>query len=116
MKTKLLDMLWSVPSISGEELQFSNMLNKYLNMSGAWKETDTYGNLYYGVGNYFNPDIVLIAHMDDIGLVVSSITVNGMLVCCPRGLIYPINMEENTLDKSRLKRHFWRNTPERTAF
>lgn len=89
MKTKLLDMLWSVPSVSGEEHQFSNMLNRYLQIPGAWKHTDEYGNLYYGIGKHLNPDIILIAHMDEIGLIVSSITDSGMLVCCSRGLIYP---------------------------
>lgn len=89
MKTKLLDMLWSVPSVSGEEHLFSTMLDKYLQIPGTWKHTDEYGNLYYGIGKHLNPDIVLIAHMDEIGLIISSITDRGMIICCSRGLIYP---------------------------
>ena len=89
MKTKLLDMLWSIPSISGSEHQFSKMLYSHLNISDAWKTKDEHGNLYYGIGKHMNPDIVIVTHMDEIGLVVSSISKNGMLICYPRGLIYP---------------------------
>lgn len=65
------------------------MLDRYLQSPGTWKHTDEYGNLYYGIGKRLNSDIVLIAHMDEIGLIISSITDSGMIICCFCGLIYP---------------------------
>ncbi|MDO9533823.1 MAG: M42 family metallopeptidase [Bacillota bacterium] len=91
----LIEELSRIPGVSGDETRVRNFIKEKLSAWGIKNETDSMGNLYaFKEGGKKNEEqgIMLVAHMDEVGLMVSSIEKSGHLRFYKVGGIY-----ENTL-------------------
>ena len=77
MKEMLEEMI-RVPGVSGYEDEIREHIKRLVEDMGAATEEDNIGNLITTVGDK-GPHIVLIAHMDELGLVVTNIEEDGSL-------------------------------------
>ena len=89
MNSTLLELLWSVPAVSGNETELGIILDDYMKNNCLWQRQDSFGNHYYGIGSFSHVDVAIVAHMDEIGLIISSALPTGLLLAEPRGLLYP---------------------------
>ena len=87
---ELLEQLTSVPAVAGREESMRGLLGELLAFADE-RWTDALGNLFArlrandpGVGES-PPQLMLAAHMDEIGLVVTSIESSGALRMAPVG-------------------------------
>ena len=84
MEFSLLTRLTEAPGISGREEKVREMVGKRLSHIGAESRTDAMGNLIAHIpGN--GPRVALIAHMDEIGFMVSKIEKDGFIRVMPVG-------------------------------
>ena len=77
MKEVLEEMI-RVPGVSGYEEDIREYLRKRIEGSGVAVQEDNIGNLISTIGDS-GPHIVFIAHMDELGLVVTNIDDDGSL-------------------------------------
>jgi putative aminopeptidase len=76
----LLSDLTLIPGLSGHEGRVRRYLAKALTDLGITSRTDRLGNLIATIaGNADAPSVMLFAHMDQLGLVVSKIEANGLV-------------------------------------
>jgi putative aminopeptidase FrvX len=60
-------------------------------------ETDRIGNLYAEVGSSESPVVMIGAHMDEVALVVTGITSEGLLKVKPQGYLQPKQFDQQPL-------------------
>lgn len=90
-----------IPGVSGDESRVRNFIKEKLLQWGIKNQTDSMGNLYAfkeGRGKQEESGIMLSAHMDEVGLMVSSIEKSGHLRFYKVGGTY-----ENTLVSKPVK-------------
>ncbi|HUV60621.1 MAG TPA: M42 family metallopeptidase [Thermoplasmata archaeon] len=75
---ELLEEMIRIPGVSGYEDDIREYIRARVESMGAPVEEDNIGNLITTVGTK-GPHIVLIAHMDELGLVVTNIDADGSL-------------------------------------
>lgn len=83
--------LSQLPGVSGDESRVRNFIKEKLVQWGIKNQTDSMGNLYAfkeGRGKGEDSGIMLTAHMDEVGLMVSSIEKSGHLRFYKVGGIY----------------------------
>ena len=69
--------MFEIPSVSGKEFLLSNYLYKKLQNKQIPCIQDSVGNIV--IGNYENPKLLFMAHMDQIGIIVTGVLNNGLL-------------------------------------
>ncbi len=77
-----LKELSAMPGISGDETKVRNFIREKLLEMGIKNFTDTMGNLFAvkeGQRKDKNPELMIAAHMDEVGLMVSSVEKSGHL-------------------------------------
>lgn len=70
--------LTSVPGVSGNETEVRNLIFKKLDSMGVEYETDVLGNVIARKGKT-GPRVLVDAHMDEVGLIITFIEKNGFL-------------------------------------
>lgn len=86
-----LKELSRIPGVSGDESRVRNFIKEKLLQWGIKNQTDSMGNLYAfkeGRGKHEDSGIMLTAHMDEVGLMVSSIEKSGHLRFYKVGGVY----------------------------
>jgi putative aminopeptidase FrvX len=68
-----------MPGVSGDEVIVRDYLKKKVANHVAEMVEDPYGNLIVRVGKQRKPKIMLAAHMDEVGLVITGIEKSGLL-------------------------------------
>ncbi len=77
---KQLEKLSQIPAVSGFETMGKEQLFEVFEKFGLTPETDAYGNIYAQKKSAFSPFHILIdAHIDEIGLIVSEVLSDGFL-------------------------------------
>lgn len=76
-KEKFLESLLRTDSVSGCEEKIGKIFKEHLLEEGIWDE-DKFGNIYFEKGKG-RRKIMISAHMDEIGFLVSGITKNGFV-------------------------------------
>lgn len=81
--------LCSLPGVTGDEQAVGEWIRQcFLKYTqDVWQ--DRYGNVYGRIGEKVGPEILVMAHMDEIGLMVTGIEENGMLRMMPVGGVDP---------------------------
>ncbi|MDD4308472.1 MAG: M42 family metallopeptidase [Thermoplasmata archaeon] len=74
-----------LPGVSGYEDEVRNYIRKYL---GKPLREDAMGNLIFDMGSGKGPSIAIVAHMDEVGLVISNILDDGNIKFKVLGGIY----------------------------
>ena len=74
-----ISCLTAKPGVTGAEQEIGQLVEQYFltYTKDVWK--DQYGNVYGRIGEKTKPEILIMAHMDEIGLMVTKIENNGML-------------------------------------
>lgn len=96
---KLFKELCNVPSISGMEQQMARSVRSELTIRGAKVESDRMGNVYTcikGKGNALS--LMFIAHMDEVGGIITGICDNGLLMFHTAGFV-----DESSLPAIRVR-------------
>lgn len=75
---ELLEELVRVPGVSGFEDEIRDCIRSKVEAMGLETEEDNIGNLVATVGDR-GPKVVFIAHMDELGLIVSKVEADGSL-------------------------------------
>jgi endoglucanase len=75
----MLQELSELPGVSGDESRVRAFVQGKLPRSGAEILTDVYGNLIVNAAANRKPRVMVAAHMDEVGLMVSGITKEGLL-------------------------------------
>ena len=75
---EILEEMIRVPGVSGYEDEIREYIRRRVEEMGATAEEDNIGNLTATVGSK-GPHVVFIAHMDELGLVVTNIDDDGSL-------------------------------------
>lgn len=87
---ELLKKLVAIPGPPGQETRVREALKSALSDMGLEGEMDAKGNLVVCLGPPSEePDIVVTAHMDEIGLMVENVRPDGMLTVIPLGGLLP---------------------------
>lgn len=87
----LITALSQIPGVSGDEARVRNFIKEKLSLWGIKHHTDSLGNLYAlkeGSKNREETGLMLCAHMDEVGLMVSAIEKSGHLRFYKVGGIY----------------------------
>ena len=79
MKQQLLEMLLKEMSVSGEEFTLQNRLKEVMQPFADSCELDAVGNGIYTIEGKGGKKILLCAHLDEIGLMVTGATSDGFL-------------------------------------
>lgn len=87
MKMRFLASLLQSASVSGNENAAASEVQRYFAGKSIATERDAAGNLFAGDVSA-NADVLLAAHMDEIGLMVTCIMPDGTLRVCGVGGIY----------------------------
>ncbi len=89
-----------VPSPSGSERGIAEIINSKLEILGYAQDTDPAGNIFVRLPGRDPqaPLFVFAAHMDEIGMVVTSVEANGELRVTRSGGLYPWKLGEGPLD------------------
>jgi len=89
-----------VPSLSGSEKGVAKIIRSKLSKLGYAQDTDPAGNVIVQLPGRdpLAPIFVFAAHMDEIGMVVTSIEINGELRVTRSGGLYPWKLGEGPLD------------------
>lgn len=76
---QIITELTTTPGVSGNEDQVAEVIKKWFRnwTDDVW--SDVMNNTYARFGNPDGPTILLMAHMDEIGLMVADIEDNGMI-------------------------------------
>lgn len=90
MGQELLEMLLSETSVSGEEFVLQDMLEKHMKPFADICERDSIGDGVYTVFGSGDRKILLAAHIDEIGLMITGATSEGFLKVINAGGIKPI--------------------------
>lgn len=88
MEFTLLEQLVETPGVSGREEKVRDLVAKQFTDIGAAITTDAMGNLIGHLPGK-GPRVALIAHMDEVGFLVSKIEKNGFIRVMPVGGIDP---------------------------
>jgi len=93
---ELMKKLLSVPAPSAREELIREIIIGHLDHLGYSHETDPAGNLIVRVAgrNAAGPKVVLAAHMDEVGLVVTQVEESGMLRVDRSGRVLPQKVGE----------------------
>ncbi len=75
----MLKELCELNGVSGDEGRVCSYIKSQIAGHAASVSEDAYGNLFVTVGNGKRPRVMLAAHMDEVGLMVSGITKEGLL-------------------------------------
>ncbi len=96
----LLAELLDVPAPSGREERMGRLITRKVQELGYSCETDPAGNLLVRIGGRDPkaPLVVMAAHMDEIGMVVTHIEPDGRLLVAPSGGLMPHKIGECILD------------------
>ena len=96
----LFEELLQAPSISGHEGKVATLIRARLAMMGYEAETDPAGNVFVRLSGIDNegPLICYAAHMDEIGMVVTTIEDDGSLRVTRSGGLYPWKLGEGPVD------------------
>lgn len=87
----LIKELSAIPGVSGDETRVRNFIRERLTAWGLKNYTDSLGNLYVlkeGRSRGEDPGLMLCAHMDEVGLMISSIEKSGHLRFYKVGGVY----------------------------
>lgn len=79
MEENLLEMLLSEMSVSGEEFALQDRLKKHMEPAADRVEEDSIGDGVYIVNGREGRRILLAAHIDEIGLMITGVTEQGYL-------------------------------------
>ena len=76
---KAISDLTTLPGVTGNEAAVSRAVQGYFraHTSDVW--IDPMGNTYGRIGNPDGPTLLVMAHMDEVGMMVTEIEENGML-------------------------------------
>ena len=76
---EILNRLIKASGVTGQEREISAVIMELFSgySSDVWQ--DPYGNVYARMGQKNEPEIMIMAHMDEIGLMVTDIEKNGLL-------------------------------------
>ena len=89
MKKELLFKMLTTPSISGYELGFQKMLIEEMKDIDDFVITHHSYNVIHGINKESNVKIMLLAHIDEIGLVIEDVEENGICKMTNIGAIRP---------------------------
>lgn len=73
--------LTTAPGVTGNETAVSQALQRYYRQFTHQVETDVLGNTFATLGDH-GPRVLVMAHMDEVGLMVTGIEENGMVRFC----------------------------------
>ena len=76
---KVISDLTTLPGVTGNEVAVAEVLKGYFRAYTDDVWLDVAGNCYARIGNKEGPTLLVMAHMDEVGLMVSDIEDNGML-------------------------------------
>ncbi len=85
----LLKKLSETPGVSGFEKEIRNLIEKEVTAFVDTVETDNFGNLVAFRKGMSDKKVLVAAHMDEIGFIVSHIDDNGFLRFHPLGRFDP---------------------------
>lgn len=88
MDFSLLRELTETPGVSGREERVRAILTERMSRLGAGVTVDSMGNLIAGIPGQ-GPRVALLAHMDEVGFLVSKIEPGGFLRVMPTGGVDP---------------------------
>jgi len=97
--TELFSSLCALPGISGQERRVAAAVRDELLRRGADVKADTMGNVcarIKGKGNA--PSLMFIAHLDEVGAIVSEISENGLILFRTVGCV-----DQNSLPSARVR-------------
>ena len=86
-----------MPGVSGDEGMVRDYLKKKVEKSVAEITEDAYGNLILRKGRQRKPKIMLAAHMDEVGLMVTGIEKSGLLRFRAIGIMTNVLMAKRVL-------------------
>ena len=76
---KFLEKLLVTPGVSGYEQSVQQVVRDYIESFGAESSTDVHGNVIASVNSGTNLRVMLDAHCDQLGMLVSHIDDSGFL-------------------------------------
>ena len=96
----LFEELLQAPSVSGHEGKVATLVRARLSMMGYDAETDAAGNVLVRLPGLDDdaPLVCYAAHMDEIGMVVTSVEPDGSLKVARSGGLYPWKLGEGPVD------------------
>ena len=76
---RAISELVAAPGVTGAEQAIGEVVKQYFSAytQDVWQ--DKYGNVYGRIGQKNRPEILIMAHMDEIGLMVTKVEENGIL-------------------------------------
>jgi putative aminopeptidase FrvX len=92
----MLRELSELNGVSGDESRVRSYLTSKIAGYAAHSMEDAYGNLIVRIGKEKKPRVMLAAHMDEVGLVITGIEKSGLL------RFYAIGMMPNVLMAKRV--------------
>src|SRR5438105_5028125 len=98
--TKLIRELVAIPGPPGCESAVRDAVASHVSALGYEHATDAKGNLLVRVaeGAADSPSIVVTAHLDEIGLMVSYVEQDGRIRVIPLGGVYPWKWGEQPVE------------------
>lgn len=96
----ILAQLLQIPSPPGYEKKTAGFIRKQLDLLGYKHETDAAGNVLVRIGarNPDGPLTIMAAHMDEIAMVVTAITAEGVLKVTNSGGLVPCKLGERMVE------------------
>ena len=76
---KAISDLTTLPGVTGNEAAVSRAVQGYFRAHTDDVWIDAMGNTYGRIGNPDGPTLLVMAHMDEVGMMVTDIEENGML-------------------------------------
>lgn len=87
----IISELCNIKSVSGEETLIQNKVFDFFSKTGV-PQRDTLGNVYCEVAGEHDNRVMVSAHVDEIGLIVNYIDVNGYIYFSNIGFVEPVNL------------------------
>ena len=85
----LLKKMLTTPSVSGSELHFQKMLIEEMKEVDDFVITHPSYNVIHGINKESNVKVMMLAHIDEIGLVIEEVLANGICKMTNIGAIRP---------------------------
>ena len=86
---ELLKKMLTTPSVSGSELHFQKMLIEEMKEIDDFVITHQSYNVIHGINKDSNVKVMMLAHVDEIGLVIEDVEANGICKMTNIGAIRP---------------------------
>ena len=76
---QILNRLIKASGVTGNEREVSEVIRDLFSAYSPFVWQDRYGNVFARIGEKKEPEVMIMAHMDEIGLMVTGIEKNGLL-------------------------------------